>query len=126
VQPILEAHQFAPHRIRTFKLSTDAKFIKRLKDVVGLYVDSPTQAIVLSVDEKRRIRALGRTQPGLPMKPGRAGTMMHDYKRHGTTTPSVGLIILDGTIIGPQHAHHRHEEFVIFSKRSRCRPLWQR
>jgi len=86
VQRILEAHQLAPHRIRTFKLSNDPKFAEKLKDVVGLYVDPPAHAVVLSVDEKSQIQALDRTQPGLPMKPGRAGTMTHDYKRHGTTT----------------------------------------
>jgi hypothetical protein len=86
VQRILEAHQLAPHRIRTFKLSNDPKFAEKLKDVVGLYVDPPAHAVVLSVDEKSQIQALDRTQPGLPMKPGRAGTMTHDYKRHGTST----------------------------------------
>lgn len=86
VQRILEPHQLAPHRIRTFKLSNDPKFAEKLKDVVGLYVDPPAHAVVLSVDEKSQIQALDRTQPGLPMKPGRAGTMTHDYKRHGTTT----------------------------------------
>src|SRR3954462_6596996 len=86
VQRILEAHRLAPHRVRTFKLSTDPKFAAKLKDIVGLYVDPPAHAVVLSVDEKSQIQALDRTQPGLPMKPGRAGTMTHDYKRHGTTT----------------------------------------
>lgn len=95
----LEAHQLAPHRIRTFKLSNDPKFAEKLKDVVGLYVDPPAHAVVLSVDEKSQIQALDRTQPGLPMKPGRAGTMTHDYKRHGTTTLFAALNILDGTII---------------------------
>jgi hypothetical protein len=85
VQRILEANQLAPHRIRTFKLSNDAQFAEKLKDVVGLHVDPPAHAVVLSVDEKGQIQALDRTQPGLPMKPGRAGTMTHDYKRHGTT-----------------------------------------
>jgi hypothetical protein len=81
VQRILEAHRLAPHRIRTFKLSTDPKFAEKFTDVVGLYVDPPAHAVVLSVDEKSQIQALDRTQPGLPMKPGRAGTMTHDYKR---------------------------------------------
>lgn len=89
VQRILEAHQLAPHRIRTFKLSNDPKFAEKLKDVAGLYVDPPAHAVVLSVDEKSQIQALDRTQPGLPMKPGRAGTMTHDYKRHGTTRCSL-------------------------------------
>ena len=80
VQRILEAHQLAPHRIETFKLSNDPKFAEKLKDIVGLYVDPPAYAVVLSVDEKSSIQALDRTQPGLPMKPGRAGTMTHDYR----------------------------------------------
>ena len=111
VQRILEAHQLAPHRIRTFKLSTDPKFAEKLKDVVGLYVDPPAHAVVLSVDEKSQIQALDRTQPGLPIKPGRAGTMTHDYKRHGTTTLFSALNILDGTVIGRNMQHHRHQEF---------------
>src|ERR1700694_5707625 len=86
VQRIWRAHGLQPHRVRQFKLSTDPKFIDKLRDVVGLYVDPPAHAIVLSVDEKSQIQALDRTQPGLPMKKGRAGTMTHDYKRHGTTT----------------------------------------
>lgn len=95
VQRIIEAHQLAPHRIRTFKLSNDPKFAEKLKDVVGLYVDPPAHAVVLSVDEKSQIQALDRTQPGLPMKQGRAGTMTHDYKRHGTTTLFAALNILE-------------------------------
>ena len=114
VQRILDAHQLAPHRIRTFKLSTDPKFAEKLKDVVGLYVDPPAHAVVLSVDEKSQIQALDRTQPGLPMKPGRAGTMTHDYKRHGTTTLFAALNILDGTVIGRNMQHHRHQEFIRF------------
>ena len=99
VQRILEAHQLAPHRMRTFKLSTDPKFAEKLKDVVGLYVDPPAHAVVLSVDEKSQIQALDRTQPGLPMKPGRAGTMTYDYKRHGTSH----------AVRSPQHPRwHRH------------------
>ena len=84
VQRILEARQLAPHRIRTFKLSKDPEFVEKLRDIVGLYVDPPAHAVVLSVDEKSQIQALDRTQPGLPMKKGRAGTMTHDYKRHGS------------------------------------------
>ena len=86
VQRIWKAHGLAPHRVRGFKLSNDPKFAEKLKDVVGLYIDPPAHAVVLSVDEKTQIQALDRTQPGLPMKKGRAGTMTHDYKRHGTTT----------------------------------------
>jgi len=95
VQRILEAHKLAPHRVRTFKLSNDPKFAEKLRDVVGLYVDPPAHAVVLSVDEKSQIQALDRTQPGLPMKPGRAGTMTHDYKRNGTTTLFAALNVLD-------------------------------
>src|SRR5262249_51128640 len=104
----------APHRIRTFKLSNDPKFAEKLKDIVGLYVDPPAHAVVLSVDEKSQIQALDRTQPGLPMKRGRAGTMTHDYKRHGTTTLFAALNILDGTVIGHNMKRHRHQEFIRF------------
>jgi transposase len=114
VQRILEAHQLAPHRVRTFKLSTDPKFVEKFTDVVGLYVDPPAHAVVLSVDEKSQIQALDRTQPGLPMKPGRSGTMTHDYKRHGTTTLFAALNILDGTVIGRNMQRHRHQEFIRF------------
>src|SRR6516225_4126363 len=107
VQRILEAHQLAPHRVHTFKLSNDANFPEKLKDIVGLYVDPPAHAVVLSVDEKSQIQALDRTQPGLPMKSGRAGTMTHDYKRHGTTTLFAALNVLDGTIIGRNMKRHR-------------------
>src|SRR3977135_4222883 len=114
VKRILGAHQLAPHRIRTFKLSTDPKFAEKLKDVVGLYVDPPAHAVVLSVDEKSQIQALDRSQPGLPMKPGRAGTMTHDYKRHGTTTLFAALNVLDGTVNGRSMLRHRHQEFIRF------------
>ena len=119
VQRILEAHQLAPHRIRTFKLSNDPQFAEKLKDIVGLYVDPPDHAVVLSVDEKSQIQALDRTQPGLPMKPGRAGTMTHDYKRHGTTTLFAALNVLDGTVIGHNMKRHRHQEFIRFLKHHR-------
>jgi hypothetical protein len=114
VQRILEAHQLAPHRIRTFKLSNDPAFAEKLKDIVGLYVDPPAHAVVPSVDEKSQIQALDRTQPGLPMKPGRAGTMTHDYKRNGTTTLFAALNVLDGTVIGRNMQRHRHQEFIRF------------
>jgi transposase len=114
VQRILEAHQLAPHRIRSFKLSKDPKFADKLRDIVGLYVDPPAHAVVLSVDEKSQIQALDRTQPGLPMKKGRAGTMTHDYKRHGTTTLFAALNVLDGTVIGRNMQRHRHQEFIRF------------
>jgi len=114
VQRILEAHQLVPHRMRTFKLSNDPRFAEKLKDVVGLYVDPPAHAVVLSVDEKSQIQALDRTQPGLPLKPGRAGTMTHDYKRNGTTTLFAALNVLDGTVIGRNMQRHRHQEFIRF------------
>src|SRR3979490_671290 len=114
VQRILEAHQLAPHRIRTFKLSNDPKFAEKLKDVVGLYLDPPAHAVVLSIDEKSQIQALDRTQPGLPIKPGRCQTMTHDYKRHGTTTLFAALSVLDGTVIGRCMQRHRHREFIRF------------
>ena len=98
----------------TFKLSNDPKFAAKVQDVVGLYVDPPEHALVLSVDEKSQIQALDRTQPGLPMKKGRCGTMTHDYKRHGTTTLFAALDVLEGRVIGQCMARHRHQEFIRF------------
>jgi transposase len=114
VQKIWKAHGLAPHRWRAFKLSTDPAFVEKLTAIVGLYVSPPTHAVVLSVDEKSQIQALDRTQPGLPMKKGRAGTMTHDYKRHGTTTLFAALDILEGTVVGRNMARHRHQEFIRF------------
>jgi transposase len=114
VQRIWRAHGLQPHRVKQFKLSTDPQFITKLRDIVGLYVDPPAHAVVLSVDEKSQIQALDRTQPGLPMKKGRAGTMTHDYRRHGTTTLFAALNVLDGTVIGRNMQHHRHQEFIRF------------
>jgi transposase len=114
VQRIWRNHGLQPHRVRQFKLSNDPDFIPKLRDVVGLYVDPPAHAIVLSVDEKSQIQALDRTQPGLPLKKGRAGTMTHDYKRHGTTTLFAALNVLDGTVIGRNMQRHRHQEFIRF------------
>lgn len=114
VQKIWKAHGLAPHRWRRFKLSKDPAFAEKLVDVVGLYVDPPAHAVVLSVDEKSQIQALDRTQPGLPMKKGRAGTMTHDYKRNGTTTLFAALNVLDGTVTGRNMARHRHQEFIRF------------
>src|SRR5712672_3501168 len=114
VRRIWKAHGLQPHRWRQFKLSNDPQFVDKLRDVVGLYVDPPAHAIVLSVDEKSQIQALDRTQPGLPMKKGRAGTMTHDYKRHGTTTPFAALNVLDGSVIGRCMQRHRHQEFIRF------------
>lgn len=114
VQRIWEANGLEPHRVRSFKLSNDPEFAEKMLDVVGLYVDPPAHAIVLSVDEKSQIQALDRTQPGLPMKKGRCGTMTHDYKRHGTTTLFAALNVLDGRIIGRCMQRHRHQEFIRF------------
>jgi len=114
VHRIWRAHGLTPHRMRNFKLSNDPRFAEKLKDVIGLYVEPPAHAIVLSLDEKSQIQALDRTQPGLPMKKGRCGTMTHDYKRHGTTTLFAALNILDGTVIGRNMQRHRHQEFIRF------------
>ncbi|MFZ0694302.1 MAG: IS630 family transposase [Alphaproteobacteria bacterium] len=114
VQRIWRAHGLQPHRVRQFKLSNDPRFAAKLRDIVGLYVNPPDHAIVLSVDEKSQIQALDRTQPGLPMKRGRAGTMTHDYKRHGTTTLFAALDVLEGKVIGRCMKRHRHQEFIRF------------
>ena len=117
VQAIWKAHGLSPHRWRHFKLSNDPAFAEKLTDIVGLYVDPPAHAVVLSVDEKSQIQALDRTQPGLPMKKGRAGTMTYDYKRHGTTTLFAALNVLDGTVIAQNMQRHRHQEFIRFLNR---------
>jgi transposase len=114
VQRIWRSHGLQPHRVRQFKLSADPQFAAKLRDIVGLYVDPPAHAIVLSVDEKSQIQALDRTQPGLPLKKGRAGTMTHDYKRNGTTTLFAALDVLDGKVIGRCMQRHRHQEFIRF------------
>src|SRR5476651_480079 len=117
VQRIWRAHGLQPHRVKQFKLSTDPRFVDKLRDVVGLYVDPPAHAVVLSVDEKSQIQALDRTQPGLPMKKGRAGTMTHDYKRHGTTTLFAALNVATGKVIGECLPRHRAKEFLMFLKK---------
>jgi transposase len=114
VQRIWQAHKLQPHRIRTFKRSRDPNFAAKLTDIVGLYLNPPAHAVILSIDEKSQIQALDRTQPGLPLKPGRCGTMTHDYKRHGTTTLFAALNVLDGSVIGRCMQQHRHEEFIRF------------
>lgn len=114
VQRLWEAHRLQPHRIRTFKRSNDPAFAEKVEDVVGLYMHPPAHAVVLSIDEKSQIQALDRTQPGLPMKPGKCGTMTHDYKRHGTTTLFAALNVLDGTVLGRCMQQHRHQEFIRF------------
>jgi len=117
VQRIWFAHGLQPHRTKRFKLSRDRRFTEKLTDVVGLYLNPPDKAIVLCVDEKSQIQALQRTQPGLPMKKGRCGTMTHDYKRHGTTTLFAALNTLDGRVIGECMPKHRHQEFLRFLRR---------
>src|SRR6266436_6557295 len=114
VNNIWRAHNLQPHRTKTFKLSRDPKFLEKMTDVVGLYLNPPQQAIVLCVDEKSQIQALDRTQPGLPLKKGRCGTMTHDYKRNRTTTLFAALSMLDGTVIGRNMQRHRHQEFIRF------------
>jgi transposase len=114
VQRIWEAHRLQPHRLRTFKKSNDPAFVEKIEDVVGLYMNPPCHAVVLSIDEKSQIQALDRTQPGLPLKPGKCATMTHDYKRHGTTTLFAALNVLDGTVLGRCMKRHRHQEFIKF------------
>ena len=116
VARVWRAHELAPHRVRTFKLSRDKRFIEKLVDVVGLYLRPPEHALVLSVDEKSQIQALDRTQPGLPLKKGRCGTMTHDYKRNGTTTLFAALEVASGKLIGTCMKRHRHQEWLKFLK----------
>ncbi len=106
-----------PHLIKTFKVSNDLRFAEKLHDVVGLYLDPPQNAVVLSIDEKSSIQALDRTQPGLPLKKGRCGTMTHDYKRHGTSTLFAALDIATGRVMGESYQQHRHQEFLKFLKK---------
>lgn len=117
VNRLWQLHNLKPHLSRAYKLSRDPKFLEKLTDVVGLYLNPPEKALVLCVDEKSQIQALDRTQPGLPLKKGRCGTMTHDYKRHGTTTLFAALSVLDGKVVGQCHARHRHQEFLKFLRR---------
>ena len=117
IRRIWKQHNLKPHLVKTFKLSRDKRFVQKLCDVVGLYLNPPDKSLVLCVDEKSQIQALDRTQPGLPMKKGRCGTMTHDYKRNGTTTLFAALNMLDGTVIGDCMPRHRHQEFIRFLKR---------
>lgn len=117
VARIWKAHGLQPHRTRTFKLSKDPRFVEKLHDVVGLYLAPPERAVVFSVDAKTQIQALDRTQPGLPLKKGRAGTMTHDYKRHGTTTLFAALNVASGEIMAECTARQRHQEFLRFAKK---------
>jgi transposase len=114
IQRIWSAHGLKPHLTRTFKLSNDKQFVEKVQDVVGLYLNPPDRALVLSLDEKSQIQALDRTQPGLPMKKGRAGTWTHDYKRHGTTTLFAALEVATGKVIGQCMQRHRHQEWLKF------------
>ena len=117
VSNLWRSHNIKPHRVKRFKLSRDPQFLEKLTDVVGLYLNPPQQAIVLCVDEKSQIQALDRTQPGLPLKKGRCGTMTHDYKRHGTTTLFAALELAQGKVIGQCYERHRNQEFVKFLRR---------
>jgi transposase len=114
VNRVWRRHRLQPHRVETFKLSRDKQFVEKVRDVVGLYLNPPDRALVLSVDEKSQIQALDRTQPGLPLKKGRCETMTHDYKRNGTTTLFAALNMLDGTVIGKCMPRHRSKEFIKF------------
>ena len=114
IRRIWKQHHLKPHLIKTFKISRDKHFVEKLYDVVGLYLNPPDKSLVLCVDEKSQIQALDRTQPGLPLKKGRCGTMTHDYKRHGTTTLFAALSMLDGKVIGECMPRHRHQEFIRF------------
>jgi len=117
VQRIWKEHGLKPHLTRTFKLSNDPKFAEKMVDIVGLYLNPPDNAVVLCVDEKSQIQALDRTQPGLPLKKGRAGTMTHDYRRNGTTTLFAALDVLTGKVIGQCLPRHRAKEFLRFLKK---------
>ena len=114
VRRIWRAHGLKPHHVRAFKLSRDPEFTEKLKDIVGLYLNPPEHALVLCADEKSQIQALDRTQPGLPMKKGRCGTMTHDYKRHGTATLFAALDALEGQVISMCDDRHRHQEWLKF------------
>jgi hypothetical protein len=115
--PALLDRPHPPYRLRSFKLSRDIRFLEKLTDVVGLYLNPPDRSLVLCIDEKSQIQALDRTQPGLPLKKGRCGTFTHDYVRHGTTTLFAALEILEGKVIGQCFPRHRHQEFLRFLRR---------
>lgn len=117
VRRIWHQYNLKPHLVKTFKLSRDKQFFEKLQDIVGLYLNPPDKALVLCVDEKSQIQALERTQPSLPLRKGRLGTMTHDYRRHGTTTLFAALNMLDGTVIGHCMSRHRHQEFIRLLKR---------
>ena len=112
-----QANGLKPHLVRGFKISRDPKFVEKLEDIVGLYMSPPEHALVLCCDEKSQVQALDRTQPGLPLKKGRAATMTHDYKRNGTTTLFAALNVLDGQVIGQCHQRHTHAEWLKFLRK---------
>jgi transposase len=114
VPRIWEGHRLQPHRVRTFKRSTDPAFAEKVEDIVGLYMSPPAHALVLSIDEKSQIQALSRTRPGTLVRPGHPATMTPDYERHGTTTLFAALNVLDGTVLGRCMQRHRHQEFIRF------------
>jgi transposase len=114
IQRIWKKYNLKPHLVKGFKVSKDKKFIEKVTDIVGLYINPPQKALVFSVDEKSQIQALDRTQPGLPMKKGRLGTMTHDYKRNGTSTLFAALNMYDGSVIGKCYERHTHKEFLKF------------
>ncbi|MBB4518335.1 MULTISPECIES: IS630 family transposase [Burkholderiaceae] len=117
VRRIWQAHGLKPRRVESFKVSNDKHFAEKLEDIVGLYLDPPEHALVLCCDEKSQIQALDRTQPGLPLKRGRAQTMRHDYKRHGATTLFAAMNTLDGSVIGQCQTKHRHQEWLSFLRK---------
>ena len=114
VQRVWKANGLKPHRVKTFKVSNDKQFVEKMQDIVGLYLNPPEHALVLCADEKSQIQALDRTQPGLPIKKGRCGTMTHDYKRNGTTTLFAALELAEGRLIGTCMQRHRHQEWITF------------
>lgn len=117
VQRIWKKHRLQPHRVESFKFSNDPDFARKVRDIVGLYMNPPDKALVLSVDEKSQIQALDRTQPILPLRPGLPERRTHDYERHGTTTLFAALNVLEGTVITECHPRHRHTEFLRFLDR---------
>ena len=121
IRRVWQANGLKPHRLERFKVSRDPDFIEKLEDIVGLYLSPPEHALVLCCDEKSQVQALDRTQPGLPLKKGRAATMTHDYKRHGTTTLFAALNVLDGNVISQCQARHRHGEWLKFLRQYRSR-----
>src|SRR6202140_451102 len=117
IQRIWKAYHLQPHRVEHFKFSTDPEFVRKVRDIVGLYLNPPDRAVVFSLDEKSQIQALDRTQPILPLRPGLPERQTHDYERHGTTTLFAALNVLEGTVIGECQSRHRHQEFLRFLDR---------